>query len=156
MQISGMVYCIFIRHRKNILYSIDDCFFFSPQLKLCDIADRVNLGLIPSSEDGWPVACRLLRRTTGGILHIHQNVTSPLPNTAVIPAINDAMQRVSGKKADREAWQAWADDTANRIIFLLRGITGALWKTNIQHIEHVKSYAPHVHHIVLDLECRPS
>lgn len=126
------------------------------QLQLCDIADRVNLGLIPSSEDGWPVACRLLKRATGGILHIHQNVTSPLPDRAAIPAIDDATQRVSGKTADREVWQAWADDTANRITSLLKDITGALWITNIKHIEHVKSYAPHVHHIVLDLECRPS
>ncbi|XP_041800495.1 tRNA wybutosine-synthesizing protein 2 homolog [Chelmon rostratus] len=126
------------------------------QLQLCDIADRVNLGLIPSSEDGWPVACRLLKRATGGILHIHHNVTSPLPDAAAIPAIDDATQRVSGKAADREVWQAWADDTANRITSLLRDITGALWITSIQHIEHVKSYAPHVHHIVLDLECRPS
>ncbi|XP_040903813.1 tRNA wybutosine-synthesizing protein 2 homolog [Toxotes jaculatrix] len=126
------------------------------QLQLCDIADRVNLGLIPSSEDGWLVACRLLKRNTGGILHIHQNVTSPSPNTAAIPAINDATQRVSGKKADREVWQAWADDTANRITSLLKDISGVRWITNIQHIEHVKSYAPHVHHVVLDLECRPS
>ncbi|XP_076595359.1 tRNA wybutosine-synthesizing protein 2 homolog [Chaetodon auriga] len=126
------------------------------QLQLCDVADRVNLGLIPSSEDGWPVACRLLKRATGGILHIHQNVTSPLPDRAAIPAIDDATQRVSGKTADREVWQAWADDTANRIAFLLKDITGALWITNIQNIEHVKSYAPHVHHTVLDLECRPS
>ncbi|KAM8733199.1 tRNA wybutosine-synthesizing protein 2 homolog isoform 1-T1 [Acanthopagrus schlegelii] len=125
-------------------------------LQLCDIADRVNLGLIPSSEDGWPVACRLLKRTTGGILHIHQNVTSPLPSVAAIPAIDDATHRVSGKTGDREVWQAWADDTANRISSLLKDITGALWITKIQHIEHVKSYAPHVHHIVLDLECRPS
>ncbi|XP_049898083.1 tRNA wybutosine-synthesizing protein 2 homolog [Epinephelus moara] len=126
------------------------------QLQLCDIADRVNLGLIPSSEDGWPVACRLLKRTTGGILHIHQNVTSVLPSTAAIPVINDATSRASGRTADREAWQAWADDTANRIASLLKDITDARWITNIQHIEHVKSYAPHVHHIVLDLECRPS
>uniref|UniRef100_A0A4W6EAT4 tRNA wybutosine-synthesizing protein 2 homolog n=1 Tax=Lates calcarifer TaxID=8187 RepID=A0A4W6EAT4_LATCA len=108
------------------------------------------------SEDGWPVACRLLKRTTGGILHIHQNVTSPLLNTAAIPAINDATQRASGKKADRVAWEAWADDTADRISSLLKDTSGAWWKTNIQHIEHVKSYAPHVHHVVLDLECRPS
>ncbi|XP_041652899.1 tRNA wybutosine-synthesizing protein 2 homolog [Cheilinus undulatus] len=126
------------------------------QLQICDIADRVNLGLIPSSEDGWPVACRLLKRVTGGVLHIHQNVTSPFPNTATIPAIDDATQRISGKRTDREVWQAWADDTANRIRSLLKDITGAAWITNIQHIEHVKSYAPHVHHIVLDLECRPS
>ncbi|KAM7417378.1 hypothetical protein PAMA_017167 [Pampus argenteus] len=126
------------------------------QLQLCDVADRVNLGLIPSSEDSWPIACRLLKKTTGGILHIHQNVTSPLSNTAAIPAISDATQRVSGKKADREVWQAWADDTANRITSLLKDITGASWMTNIQHIECVKSYAPHIHHVVLDLECRPS
>ncbi|XP_062249058.1 tRNA wybutosine-synthesizing protein 2 homolog isoform X1 [Platichthys flesus] len=125
------------------------------ELRLCDIADRVNLGLIPSSEDGWPVACRLLKRTTGGILHIHQNVTSPLPTTEAIPAIDDAAHRVSGKKADREAWQAWAEDTANLIASLLRDISGVSWFTNVQHIEHVKSYAPHVHHVVLDLECRP-
>ncbi|XP_042349314.1 tRNA wybutosine-synthesizing protein 2 homolog isoform X2 [Plectropomus leopardus] len=126
------------------------------QLQLCDIADRVNLGLIPSSEDGWPVACRLLKRKTGGILHIHQNVTSPLPSASAIPAINDATSRASGKAADREAWQVWADDTANRIASLLKDITGARWITNVQHIEHVKSYAPHVHHVVLDLKCRPS
>ncbi|XP_034545996.1 tRNA wybutosine-synthesizing protein 2 homolog isoform X2 [Notolabrus celidotus] len=126
------------------------------QLQLCDIADRVNLGLIPSSEDSWPVACRLLRRATGGILHIHQNVTSPFTNKATVPEINDATQRASGKRADREVWQDWAYDTANRISSLLKDISGAAWRTNIQHIEHVKSYAPHVHHVVLDLECRPS
>ncbi|XP_003970200.1 tRNA wybutosine-synthesizing protein 2 homolog [Takifugu rubripes] len=123
------------------------------ELHLNDIADRVNLGLIPSSEDGWPVACRLLKRTTGGFLHIHQNVTSSVPNTAAVPEDNDVTLR--GKTADREAWQAWAHDTANRISCILGGITGAQWMVHIKHIEHVKSYAPHVHHIVLDLECRP-
>uniref|UniRef100_A0A3Q3EGI7 tRNA wybutosine-synthesizing protein 2 homolog n=1 Tax=Kryptolebias marmoratus TaxID=37003 RepID=A0A3Q3EGI7_KRYMA len=110
------------------------------QLQLCDLADRVNVGLIPSSEDGWPVACRLLKRTTGGILHVHQNVSSPLQ---------------SRRAADREVWQSWAEDAANRIASLLRDLTGALWVTSIQHIERVKSYAPHVHHVVLDLDCRP-
>ncbi|XP_031592294.1 tRNA wybutosine-synthesizing protein 2 homolog [Oreochromis aureus] len=122
------------------------------QLQLCGVADRVNLGLIPSSEDSWSVACRLLRRATGGILHIHQNVTSPVQHSTA----SDAPQKVSGKKADREVWQAWADDTAKHIASLLKDFTGTLWTTNIQHIEHVKSYAPHVHHVVLDLECRPS
>ncbi|XP_072251527.1 tRNA wybutosine-synthesizing protein 2 homolog [Leuresthes tenuis] len=119
------------------------------QLQLCDVADRVNLGLIPSSGDGWPVACRLLKRTTGGILHIHQNVTSPLQST------NDATQRLSRKNADREVWKAWAAETANHVASLLRDLTGALWAANIQHVELVKSYAPHIHHVVLDLECRP-
>ncbi|KAM9849680.1 tRNA wybutosine-synthesizing protein 2 homolog [Aulostomus maculatus] len=127
------------------------------QVQLCDIADRVNLGLIPSSEEGWPVACRLLKKTSGGILHIHQNVTSPLQNTAAIPVTaGGAQTTASRKEADRQVWQAWAADTANRITSLLEEITAAPWTTNTQHIEHVKSYAPHVHHVVLDLECRPS
>lgn len=113
----------------------------------------MNLGLIPSSEEGWPVACRLLKKTTGGVLHIHQNVTSPLPNAAAGDA---APQNVSAKNADREVWRAWASDTANRITSLFMDLTGASWEINIQHIEHVKSYAPHVHHVVLDLGCRPS
>ncbi|RVE67468.1 hypothetical protein OJAV_G00103180 [Oryzias javanicus] len=120
------------------------------QLQLSDVADRVNLGLIPSSEDGWPVACMLLKKNTGGVLHIHHNVTSPLQTA------EDVIQRDSGKKADKEAWQAWADHAANRIASLLKDLTGATWRTNVQHIERVKSYAPHVHHVVLDLECRPS
>uniref|UniRef100_A0A3Q2XIN5 tRNA wybutosine-synthesizing protein 2 homolog n=1 Tax=Hippocampus comes TaxID=109280 RepID=A0A3Q2XIN5_HIPCM len=124
------------------------------QVQLCDIADRVNLGLIPSSEDGWPVACRLLKKTTGGLLHIHQNVTSA--NVVASHAVDDADNSVSGKRADREAWQAWADAAANRIACLLKKLTATTWTTNIQHIEHVKSYAPHVHHVVLDLECRPA
>lgn len=144
-----------VSNRLTFVSSIIHLFIYSFQLQLCDIADRVNLGLIPSSEEGWPIACRLLKRTTGGILHIHHNVTSPLTNTAAVPANNCAILSVSRKAADREVWQAWADDTANRVACLLKDITGAQWMTSIRHIEPVKSYAPHVHHIVLDLECRP-
>ena len=45
------------------------------QLNLKNFADRVNLGLIPCSEEGWPVACAALRHSTGGWLHIHGNVS---------------------------------------------------------------------------------
>uniref|UniRef100_A0A8C6Z4B0 TYW2 N-terminal domain-containing protein n=1 Tax=Nothoprocta perdicaria TaxID=30464 RepID=A0A8C6Z4B0_NOTPE len=36
---------------------------------------------------------------------------------------------------------------------LSRELHGRPWSTSILHIEAVKSYAPHVHHVVLDLEC---
>jgi tRNA wybutosine-synthesizing protein 3 len=36
------------------------------------IADRGFLGLIPSSENDWPVAIRALK-SSGGYLHIHGN-----------------------------------------------------------------------------------
>ena len=38
------------------------------------VADRVNLGLIPSAEMSYGAACRALRPDTGGVLHIHGNV----------------------------------------------------------------------------------
>ena len=40
------------------------------------VAQRVNLGLLPSSEAGWLVGCKALDHSTGGILHIHGNVES--------------------------------------------------------------------------------
>ncbi|NXX40153.1 TYW2 protein, partial [Tricholaema leucomelas] len=145
------------------------------QLELQDIADRVNLGLIPSSEEGWPVACRVLKKSTGGVLHIHHNVEShPVPAPPQTPVLlaehgspeaadsdgeaQDPMED-SGKETlgarIRPEWQRWAEATAAQIQKLLVELHGQLWCTRILHIEPVKSYAPHVHHLVLDLECRP-
>ncbi|XP_061435202.1 tRNA wybutosine-synthesizing protein 2 homolog [Lethenteron reissneri] len=42
-------------------------------------ADRVLLGLLPSSRPAWALACALLRPDRGGILHIHHNVASSTP-----------------------------------------------------------------------------
>ncbi|KAF4104833.1 tRNA wybutosine-synthesizing protein 2 homolog [Onychostoma macrolepis] len=132
------------------------------QLPLCDHADRVNLGLIPSSEEGWPVACRLLKRDTGGMLHIHQNVTTPLHHeplehsSAIDVEKGSSMEESSLRiQRDMQAWTAWASETARCICTLLSDITRCKWKTNIKHIEHVKTYAPHISHVVLDLECKP-
>lgn len=154
------------------------------------MANRVNLGLLPSSEEGWPIACQLLRKDTGGILHIHQNVESfpakalrlhsghleekqlqQCPEQALSNGQGDrTAQRNfrSPKDADimnsgregqaavaRCTWQRWAETTGARIRVLLQQLHGNPWRTNILHIEPVKSYAPHVYHIVLDLECRP-
>lgn len=129
------------------------------QLSLSNLADHVNLGLIPSSEEGWPVACRLLKRSTGGIMHIHQNVTTPLhlePSELNSSAEGSSVKESSLRiQKDMRVWTAWASETAKRICTLLLDITGCEWKTNIKHIEHVKTYAPHVSHVVLDLECKP-
>uniref|UniRef100_A0A8C0VU13 TRM5/TYW2-like N-terminal domain-containing protein n=1 Tax=Cyanistes caeruleus TaxID=156563 RepID=A0A8C0VU13_CYACU len=55
----------------------------------------------------------------------------------------------------RAEWQRWAEATATRIQGLLAELHGRPWCTSVLHVEPVKSYAPHVHHLVLDLECRP-
>ncbi|NXQ86006.1 TYW2 protein, partial [Nyctibius grandis] len=144
----------------------------SRQLELRDVADRVNLGLIPSSEEGWLVACRVLKKDTGGVLHIHHNVET-LPSAT--PARGAERGSPEGAGSDGEAqcptedsgketlgarmrpeWQRWAEATAARIRGLLAELHGRPWHTSILHIEEVKSYAPHVHHLVLDLECRPT
>ncbi|XP_068007933.1 tRNA wybutosine-synthesizing protein 2 homolog isoform X4 [Melanerpes formicivorus] len=147
----------------------------SRQLELQDVADRVNLGLIPSSEEGWPVACRVLKKSTGGVLHIHHNVESlPVPAQSQTPVLQAEQASPEAANCDGEAqdpkedreketlgarirpeWQTWAEATAARIQELLVELHGQLWCTSILHIEPVKSYAPHVHHLVLDLECRP-
>ncbi|XP_013925340.1 PREDICTED: tRNA wybutosine-synthesizing protein 2 homolog [Thamnophis sirtalis] len=154
------------------------------KVELRDVADRVNLGLIPTSEEGWPVACQVLRKDVGGVLHIHQNVEA-LPGKALKvsqqPEENQSpkqgpTQAISHSQEDRVAlkdhdvlqkvgqsfmasakqeWQGWAAVTATRIQNLLQDLDRKPWKTQILHLEHVKSYAPHVDHLVLDLDCRP-
>ncbi|XP_032993803.1 tRNA wybutosine-synthesizing protein 2 homolog isoform X2 [Lacerta agilis] len=155
------------------------------KLELWNVADRVNLGLIPTSEAGWPIACQVLRKDVGGILHIHQNVESFPVNALRLhhkphqdqPREQLLVQTVSNVQEDRVAlgdygilqdegrkdlafsargkWQRWAEDTATQIRTLLQDLDGKQWRTKILHIEQVKSYAPHVHHLVLDLDCRP-
>ncbi|NXO17893.1 TYW2 protein, partial [Oriolus oriolus] len=167
-------------HRTLVLNGVRDrCHIHagdSRQLELRDVADRVNLGLIPSSEQGWPVACRVLKKDTGGVLHIHHNVETPpapaLPQTPALPAERGSPEAAGsggeaqhpaghgGKEAPgarlRPEWQRWAEATAARIQGLLAELHGRPWRTSVLHVEAVKSYAPHVHHLVLDLECRPA
>ncbi|XP_062935670.1 tRNA wybutosine-synthesizing protein 2 homolog [Cynocephalus volans] len=148
------------------------------KLKLSNIADRVNLGLIPSSEEGWPIACQVLRQDAGGTLHIHQNVESfpgenlqppgssevdkehwPYPQQTSTNQWKNGGTRDSRRKmlspATKPEWQRWAESAETRIATLLQQVHGKPWKTQILHIQSVKSYAPHVDHVVLDLECRP-
>ena len=251
------------------------------------VADRVLLGLIPSSEDSWKVACCCLRPDKGGWIHVHGNVSTrsnletcgetfdsssnpctvdsnsyertpmdysheetfdnssnpctvdsnsyertpmeyrheetfdknsyerspmdytdtnvsgeevsctanyqvlkgtrkPEYNKRTDFTYNDdiettAQEILIKKKSNVEkgdkrvklncstrnkAWSVWAEYVANSIYTLLcnsipsetateeRTDIDKNWVVTIQHIEHVKSYAPHIHHIVVDLECR--
>lgn len=40
------------------------------------MADRVSLGLLPSSQGGWQTALEALKPDLGGWLHLHHNVTN--------------------------------------------------------------------------------
>lgn len=217
------------------------------------VADRVNLGLIPSSREGWLVACAALKPDSGGILHIHHNVNTKLDNdsntkccenTNSVPpeafrredkclqnqrnlesgSIDNSSEQLNRHNGfmplDREIestinnlflghgaypikenssshviereernhlpvdtfntlshnhailkssdsndsieimkdlmhskWFPWAYKTSQEIKQILEVTHGGLWKIDILHIEHVKSYAPYVDHIVLDMRC---
>jgi tRNA wybutosine-synthesizing protein 3 len=104
---------------------------------LFHVADRVCLGLLPSSVDGWPLAVNVLK-AEGGILHVHENVRDKDIDQWVSNCCNSftelfaAADRQLGYSADRPMKVTWT------------------------HIERVKSFSPHVLHIVVDLFCTRS
>ncbi len=97
-----------------------------PQLK--GIADRCHLGLLPSSEAVWGMCLQALK-TKGGWLHVHMNVKE---------------EEIGDWKANTiHQFQSLSDTMG--LGFSIRG----------DHLERVKWYAPHVRHVVFDVECRP-
>lgn len=114
-----------------------------------NIADRVNLGLIPSSEMSWKTACNALKDLKGGVLHIHANIDSkPKPHSSSTSS-NCQLYKYP-------EWEEWCDYAITSISQMLHEVKGGGWSIKMLHLEHVKSYAPHVDHVVLDLECRPT
>ena len=95
------------------------------------VAHRVLLGLIPTSEKSWHTAVEALR-PEGGILHVHANVRT-------------------------DETQTWARGCAASLESLAtaRSCGGPPLRCIVQHIERVKSYAPRVDHIVVDVACYP-
>ena len=104
-------------------------------------ADRVNLGLLPSSEPSWPTACNALKLESGGYLHIHGNVD---------------VQKSEAKTKNKPEWIEWAKNVQVKIERMLNERCSSVkWNVSIEHIEYVKSYGPRVDHLVLDLCCKP-
>ena len=95
-----------------------------PKLDVFGKINRVMLGLLPSSEMSWELAINSLD-SKGGMLHLHGNA----------PA-----------KKEKE----WA----TKVIGKLETISdnnNRNFKFELSHIEKVKSYAPKVNHLVLDI-----
>ena len=90
----------------------------APMLKDC--ADRVVLGLLPSSKKAWPLAVNCLK-PEGGILHVHMNCEEDsLKDGSFVTSTVQEFEKL-----------------------------GCL--VEVLHLEDVKSYSPHVRHVVLDL-----
>ena len=116
------------------------------------------LGSIPSSEEGWATACACLKLDNGGRLHVHGNVTSSPHSTtgSHIPTSSGDTAVESSITRWHSLWYIWSNSVALRIMTILNDLhEGKQWSVFVRHIQHVKSYAPHVDHLVVDLECRP-
>ena len=87
-------------------------------------ADRVHLGILPSSEKAWQSAINCLK-SNGGILHIHMNVEEEKIDDFVSYCI-DSIAKLA-KQLGR------------------KGIV------SVEHVEKVKWYAPRIRHIVIDI-----
>ena len=90
-------------------------------------ADRVHLGILPSSEKAWQSAINCLK-SNGGMLHIHMNVEEEKIDDFVSYCI-DSIAKLA-KQLGRE------------------GIV------SVDHVEKVKWYAPRMRHIVIDVSVR--
>ena len=94
----------------------------------CGRCHRVILGLIPYSRDGFPVAVKALL-PAGGLLHVHWNAA-----------------------VDAEA--ATSQEVAKEVQELLQKIRGPDWRADVVGIQRIKSFAPRVRHLRIDVHCR--
>ncbi|XP_027332177.1 tRNA wybutosine-synthesizing protein 2/3/4 isoform X2 [Abrus precatorius] len=119
-----------LRHNLQANSVADHCIILEGDNRITapkSVADRVCLGLLPSSECSWVTAVRALRRE-GGILHVH------------------------GNTKDSEECQ-WTDHVLKSIYEIARS-EGYCWEVSVEHVERVKWYGPHIRHVVADVRCR--
>lgn len=90
------------------------------------VADRVCLGLLPTSEGSWNTGLKALR-PEGGFLHVHNNV----------------------KDVEEASWIDYLVSSLKT----MSSVLGQHWTIRVVHVERVKWYAPHIRHIVVDIQC---
>lgn len=107
-----------------------------------NVADRVYLGLIPTSRGSWSVACRALKQDTGGILHIHDNVST---------------FGGKDKRAKQQLVDCWKANAVKELELIFSQLYSncSKWSVTALNVTKVKSYAPHIDHLVLDVACYP-
>lgn len=77
-----------------------------------NVADRVNLGLIPTSSLSWQTACEALNQERGGFLHIHENVDTGAKPTQGVDSVAGS-RCISNESNDSISGSDIIEDTYN-------------------------------------------
>lgn len=109
-----------------------------------NVAQHVNMGLIPSSLDSLSTACRALDPNSDTLyLHIHENVN-------YYSQINNSQQGPS-KSIEEE----YANTIKHKVkMEMSKQYPFVEWMVNVTDITCIKQYAPHIYHFVFDICCR--
>ena len=100
---------------------------------------------IASSEEGDP-------NTRSSISTLHSSDVSDRCDHFLL----EQNKMPSCNKKVKAEWLDWAKFVTQTLLkHLKKSHDNQNWNVKIRHIEHVKSYAPHIDHVVLDVECRP-
>lgn len=146
------------------------------------IANRVNLGLIPTSEPFWNVACEALL-DSGGILYVHNNVTSQMPPKETCCTCEQLSTKLglnliknisvpnitiysSGEDFDyilsddvikwkHTEWFTFSLHICHVLLKCFQTLFEKPWSVVINDVFRVKSYAPHIDHLVYTVICKP-
>jgi len=124
-----------------------------------NVADRVNLGLLPSAEMSYKTACLALKEATGGYLHIHANVrTEKFEDDKVrTEKFSNIFVEEETFSCENSSWKSWCFSTAETLEDIFGEIyPDQTWSIRLIRLNFVKSFAPHVAHLVLDLKCSPA
>jgi len=114
------------------------------------VADRVLLGLIPTAESSYETACKALKKQ-GGVLHVHHNVESKNFDISKLDAYSQLKAPSCNRKLN-PAWLFFAHSVSDKLKETISCINQLDYGVKVNHIERVKSYAPHVDHVVVDIE----
>ncbi|KAI5795750.1 tRNA wybutosine-synthesizing protein 2, partial [Geopyxis carbonaria] len=106
-------------------------------------AAHVNLGLLPSSRQGWETAAHLVDRK-GGALHVHENVADTGEGIGEMRGVVVAEMRALVKAGDagEEGGTGKGEGKVE-----LEGV-----EVRCTHVQRVKTFAPGVVHAVFDIE----
>ena len=100
---------------------------------------HVNCGYLPSSKDSWKTAVDILDKSTGGWIHVHENIAK-----SDIKDREAEIVGIFGKLAEGKSIPTNKDNSTESS------------SVSCEHIERVKSYAPGIMHCVLDMAIKPT